>query len=442
MRHELKHLLGLSEMAVEIVFSPSGTDSTLHALFLARVLSGATPLDTLLLASDETGSGVPDALSGRHFSTMTAAGVTVTKGEPIAGLAEDVTRISLPMRNGQGALRPPACIDQEVLDTLSQSVARGHNVLLQVMDSSKLGGRCPSVDCLRVIQSQFADSVRIVVDACQMRISLARLHWHLDQGHMVLISGSKFFTGPPFSGALLAPEALSHPIAERQRIPSGLQSYTGRSDWPQDWKHIRAALPDRANFGQYFRWTAALDEMRTYFAVPLDFRRAVLQKFAEIATEAICSRYPHALLMEEGDSSSDDIEDAEMVDRTIFPLLLRQGRHWISFEASTKLYQALNQNSIASLPACLSRHERALASKLCHVGQPVRVPCGDREETGVLRICASARTVSEVWSRYRREPFALNMEQERNDLATLLQKIELLSRYSLSIPERAACRHS
>src|SRR5260370_20794058 len=55
MRDELKAHLGLSRTAVDVVFSPSGTDSQLHALFLTRVLLGPE-LTTVIVAADPTGS--------------------------------------------------------------------------------------------------------------------------------------------------------------------------------------------------------------------------------------------------------------------------------------------------------------------------------------------------------------------------------------------------
>ena len=42
-----------------------------------------------------------------------------------------------------------------------------------------------------------------------MRLGRTRLQKYLDRGYLVLVTGSKFFTGPPFSGALLVPSALA-----------------------------------------------------------------------------------------------------------------------------------------------------------------------------------------------------------------------------------------
>ena len=304
LRQNLKNVLGLAE--TDLVFSPSGTDSTLHALFLVRAIGNNAPLDCILTASDETGTGVPLALSGRHFSGCTSAGVSVTEGETISGLGDNVRLVSLPRRSAGGVLRPPSCLDQDIWEAVERSAEAGRHVLLQVMDSSKLGAAGPSAECLRRIQRQFAGSVQIVVDACQMRLSRERLQNHLAQGHWVLISGSKFFTGPPFSGALLIPAAFGAPL---KTLPTGLRDYTSRTDWPPSWTVLRGSLPSRANFGQYLRWTAALAEMEAYFAVPLEFRRRVLAEFESLATALIGSQIPDFLLLEDNQKDKDGLRD-------------------------------------------------------------------------------------------------------------------------------------
>src|SRR5512140_3009025 len=54
-----------------------------------------------------------------------------------------------------------------------------------------------------------SDRVQVVVDACQMRLGRPRLRKYLDRGCMVIVTGSKFFTGPPFSVALLVPAGFA-----------------------------------------------------------------------------------------------------------------------------------------------------------------------------------------------------------------------------------------
>ena len=79
-------ILGLKPALADVVFSPSGTDSQLQALFLARALLGPE-LVTVVVAADQTGSGTVNTARGCHFSAATANGGQVQKGEPIAGLA-------------------------------------------------------------------------------------------------------------------------------------------------------------------------------------------------------------------------------------------------------------------------------------------------------------------------------------------------------------------
>jgi hypothetical protein len=45
----------------------------------------------------------------------------------------------------------------------------------------------------------------LVADLCQGRFEKERLHDYLEKNVVVLITGSKFFRGPPFSGGVLIP---------------------------------------------------------------------------------------------------------------------------------------------------------------------------------------------------------------------------------------------
>src|SRR5579883_3414135 len=266
-REMLKKLLELDHTGTDIVFSPSGTDSELHALFVARTLLG-TPMASVVVAADETGSGIAYAACGKHFNSLTAQGMTVEKGDPVLGLAEDVACLPIPLRDPEGRARSLTEVDDAVIAAAAEAVRSGRKVLLHAMDRSKLGGRAPSLACLGEIGARWPGRVQILVDACQMRLSRSRLRWHLDRGHLVLVTGSKFFTGPPFSGALLVPAGLSARMAAAPAPPAGLHDYTSRSDWPRSWESVRRSLRERLNLGQYLRWSAALEEMRAYLSVP------------------------------------------------------------------------------------------------------------------------------------------------------------------------------
>ena len=69
MRAELKAHLALPPAKVDVVFSASGTDSQLHALYLARLLLGPD-LKTIVVGSDQTGSGTALHRAGTPFQPL------------------------------------------------------------------------------------------------------------------------------------------------------------------------------------------------------------------------------------------------------------------------------------------------------------------------------------------------------------------------------------
>src|SRR4051812_6842938 len=141
MREELRGHLQLSPR-VDVVFSPSGTDSQLHALFLARAVLGAPPV-TIVVGADQTGSGTAQTARGHHFSSMTASGLAVRKDGAVAGLAG--ASVTLPLLRAGPGIAMRADTDAAVLEAIEATIAQGAPVLLQIMDSSKLGWRAPGV---------------------------------------------------------------------------------------------------------------------------------------------------------------------------------------------------------------------------------------------------------------------------------------------------------
>ena len=429
---QIKELLGLRDSGCEIVFSPSGTDSQLHALFLTRAILG-TPLMSVIAAADETGSGTAFVARGQNFNAVTAQGVAVAKGAPVPGLSEGVEAFAAPMRDKAGTMRPYDEIDGDITHAVARSVAAGKRVLLFAMDRSKLGLRAPSLDCLRWIASAAGDEVQIVIDACQTRLGRKRLRWYLDQGFMVLLTGSKFYTGAPFSGAMLVPQRLAARCRKLDCVSPGLRDYTNRGDWPLSWPGLRATLPPRANLGQWLRWVSALEEMRAYFAVPLSFRELAFRQFAELVPRLIAaetSLEPLAL----AEAGPDDIDDEEMAVPTIFPFVARRAGQLLSQAQATTLYRALNDDVAALLPAHLPPMQRLLARRRCHIGQPVAVADGRGGVAGALRISAGARIASENWDDdilVARE----NLRGEFDQVRAILEKAGLLVRYFAEIEQ-------
>jgi len=405
MRGELTQHLDLAGTGVEVIFSASGTDSQLHALWLTQLVLGHR-LTTIVAAADQTGSGTAHTARGHHFSDITASGIGVARGAPIVGLADAVTSVALSSFDVSGRPIPLAALDAALYDAVRDAVVRGDKVLLQTMDSSKLGRRIPSHHCMALIAERWPDRVQIVVDACQLRLSRKLLRAYLERGCMVQITGSKFFTGPPFSGALLVPARLSGVINRPHGIPPGLLDYAARSDWPTRWGQLRLQFPPRANFGQWLRWEAALEEIGGYFSIPEDFRRSALAQLGRGIARLIEASPSLRLIPVETDRGDDSSIDDELTQQTIFSFAIERAGHTLSLDACKDIY-------------------RQLKAANCLVGQPVGWTGPDVASQAALRICVSARNVIDSWSA---EPSQAeqNVSREIGRAARVVATIEAL----------------
>ena len=410
MREELSAHLELSAAEVDVVFSPSGTDSQLHALFLARSLLGSK-LTTIVVGSDQTGSGTLYTARGRHFAALTAGGRPVRKDTPIAGLSGE--SVALPLIDGAG--------DVAVLDAIEMAVGNGARVLLQIMDCSKLGWRAPGEACLDEIARRWPDKVLVVVDACQMRLGRRRMRNYLDRGYLVLITGSKYFGGPAFSGALLVPARLSRSLERGVQVSRGLLDYAGRSDWPNRWADLRSRFESRPNFGQWLRWEAALEEIKAYYQVPDAFRALALKELGA-GIQSLIALSPSLRLVGSA-TNADDADDEEFAAATIFPFMMERHGSPLSVEACRAVHRLLTHELTGM--AAGSEADRQIAARRCLVGQPVRLQRRDGEPAAVLRLCIGARLVTETWSA-EAGIAQKNLQREIDRVAEVVAKIELL----------------
>ncbi len=377
LRAELRATLRISE-ETEIVFAPSGTDGALFAVFLARALLGA-PIDNIMMVSDETGRGIPFASIGRHFSICTALGNSVMKGEPVEGLPRGMASLGFSGRDVEGAPVDTAQIDKTVdlNGPAGDRAGRAQSFSTPWIVPGR-ACRARALACLEDLASCWPDSVLVLVDACQMRLTREDLNAYLARNFMVLVTGSKFFTGPAFSGALLVPKDVADRAADIADVPVGLGAYTARASWPRRWSGIRDGLPLEQNVGEWLRWEAALAEMQAYYKVPRAFRRGAVDAF-NIAFSAYSDEI-------DGIDAAPGLSLSQGLRRSIAPFFLtRQGRR-LTVDEATALYRRLNDEIALAAPGA------------CHLGQPIAFGLGPKENAGAFRASLSARIVSDAWA--------------------------------------------
>ena len=381
LRHHLVRLCGLSTVAdLEVIFAASGTD--LHLLGAALVGgSPERPVLCLGVEPEETGSGVPDALAGRHVSTITPLGEAVDKGGQLGIFGEYQ---AVRARDREGRMRPGADIEAELDAALLAASRAGRRALLIVTDVSKTGLISPSGESALALMRRFPRTLEVMVDACQFRLSPESLRAYLQQGFMVALTGSKFLTGPTFSGALLVPGDVAERLRSRL-LPKGLGAYSARGDWPQGWV-AGASLPEAANLGLVLRWEAALAELAAFRSLPAAEVEGFMRTFARVVRQRLADDPAFEMLptrrLDRGAVGAFTSWDRSP---TIFPFLLRH--------ASRGRYGYLSVAETAAIQRGLAQVGRT------RLGQPVA--CGERDGAPVtaLRLCNSARLVTEALKR-------------------------------------------
>lgn len=362
-RERLLGQVGLPGTAA--ILSASGTEAEL----IVRVLAGnllPSAFASVVVAPTETGSGVPLAAEGRHFLGSAPFARDVPRGQLLQGLAATAAAVeAIAIRDPSGDALPVETIDDEVVASVEAAIGRDRCALLHVLDCSKTNRGGPSRATALALQQRYRERLLVVVDACQLRCAWDQVRQDLEAGFVVMVTGSKFAGGPPFSGAILLPPQ----IVDRLRLaalPPGLFAYSAANDWPAVLRgalNVPFTVP--ANVGLGLRWEAALAELEALAGLAPDLRERVTARFAEIVRQHVGSCAAFELL--------DAAAAPATPSQTIFPIVTR-ARNSASAE---RLHRALRAPMTADPAECQGR--------VYHVGQPVTV--GHRS---ALRVCLSA----------------------------------------------------
>ncbi|HEX3989604.1 MAG TPA: hypothetical protein VHX39_00385 [Acetobacteraceae bacterium] len=217
----LLQYFGVGSLA-HAILCPSGTHAMLTAAMLIAAEQPGEAMTAILPSARETGTGVPTAAVCRVFDGPDT-------GRPLSNC--DWTAVEIPLRSADGSPRS----EDAVTDAFAgaAAVVTG-KVVVYLTHGTKTGLIAP------MSPPPGAD---VIVDACQGRIAPETVATYLSRGWPVVVTGSKFFGGPAFSGAVLFPLARSPTIAQ------GI---------------LPTALGDAADLGTLLRWTAALPTIEAF----------------------------------------------------------------------------------------------------------------------------------------------------------------------------------
>ncbi len=397
LRRELISLCGLEGSGAEVVIAPSGTDAHLYAALMVCDDADRPPL-VIAVEPAETGGGAPAALALRHASTSSALASRQPAGAPI-GPGPGCEVVTIPVRDPDGRPRIPDEVDAIVTAKATAAALQGRRVLLVLADATKTGLISPSVDCALALKQRLPKAAEIMVDACQFRLSPATLRAYVEQGFWVAITGSKFLTGPTFSGALLVPPDAVARLRIRP-VPDALRGYAAKADWPRNWAAAER-LDDQSNFGLLLRWEAALEELRRFRRLDEADFAAFVRTFGAVVTDRIAEDprlegLAGRRLDRRGLSAAGGWDDQP----TIFPFLLRGAgagpARWLSPDEARRVYLLLRED-LGDWARTVGVADRdGVAGLRVQLGQPVACPAPDGAPSAALRLCLDARLATEA----------------------------------------------
>jgi hypothetical protein len=218
----------------EAILCPSGTDALLTTAMLIAAERPNETLTAILPSASETGSGVPMAAVGRLFDGP-------DNGRPLTDCAG--ASVEIPLRSPDGSPRSEDAVNNAFAAATKAATGK---VIVYLTYGTKTGLIAPVSP-----PDGVPDGVNVIVDACQARIEPATVAACLRRGWPVVVTGSKFFGGPAFSGAALFPRARLS-ATTRCRLPTLPEAALSQAALSQ------AALPEAVRLGTALRWTAAL----------------------------------------------------------------------------------------------------------------------------------------------------------------------------------------
>ena len=427
---ELLDLLGLSDQDADIALVPSGTDAEMLTVLVS--IAAGRPLANILIAPEETGRGVREAGAGKYFDALSATGRRVRIGEAAWPQAA-ITIAEIPIRDRNAVPRTQSAVAADIRREIEAALARQNRVLLHVLASSKTGLHFPTEEAVIELSQIDPESIDVVIDACQMRTPFLKMGEWIRRGWMVQVTGSKFLTGPPFSGALIIPRKFRPRAANVEALLNQAPAVGSKQDWSGYWRDRFSIAPEDGtpSFGAIFRWLPALFEAQLFNAIPDTVRQYCFERF-RAALNARLDKSRWLLRIQEFDGEaaqargSPNLANSSIICFSVIVNCWDGSRRALDEIDCRKIFHLLNLDVSGELGQ-LGPAQRACASLQAHIGQPVLLKSrGDLADTAILRMVLGARFFGIV---AHAGPGSVEaaLESEISDAMRALDKLELVA---------------
>jgi hypothetical protein len=437
----------LKESEVFVVCTPSGTDAEILITYLAlcrakekqlnREQTDATDvplIQNIIVATNEVGSGTVVACKGQHFSSLTPDGNQIVVENGIEGLEDsNVEIITLSARKKNGVVNE-ICSSWEQIEEQVRCAIEGNKkiVVLHQVERSKTGIKVLCFSFLKRLKMKYQDTLIIVIDAAQMRCNESFLSDYLNAGFYVLGTGSKFFSGAPFSGVLLFP--TKEAVLSYEDFADGLSYYFATDEVDERLTTLKKALPTRRNYGLLLRWETALTNIEQYVSIPFEKRVSIISWWLEKTKKLVEETAFVELFSEDINKIEKQNHDCwhdfnTIVLFTVHPMQEENAEPGLALDtkALKKVYQWMTKDIAIWLPNHASVEERVIANYKCLIGQPVKI--SEEPKMGVLRIALSAPMIYRMAEGKHIADVETRITRELEDERRVLKKLSLISKY-------------
>jgi hypothetical protein len=414
---------------VEMVLGSSGTD--LELVMLAVSMAEGNAVHNIVLGANEVGSGIEYVAKGRYFSTLTPHGKIPKLDQPIEGFDSNaLSYVNIDIRNADGGVRSEEEVVADFEREIEWAIENNKKALVHSIHRTKTGLIVLSPSALEGLLKKYGSAIDVLVDACQGRISIRLVNAYINAGAAVLLTGSKFYSGPPFSGALILPPAMREKLKQRNTIPAGLNEFFTRYEFPSSWSFLNGQLNEEINLGLLLRWQAAVYEMNRVFLIPNKRIETVINTFTSTARQMIASS---GFLREESLASLSD-EDVHPT-QTISPFELNsiitftinddEKFRQLNLDDAKLIHRALYTDLSHIIP-----DSHKLASTIIQLGQPVKVKlqCNGQWNAS-LRIALSSVHIGELGlldDRFIQLRFTADMDTLKQKLILIIDHLDSL----------------
>jgi thiol-disulfide isomerase/thioredoxin len=374
---------------VSLISTPSGTDVEFLCTWLGVLRyfehnqeKDKAKVSVFVNGDLEVGSGTKLATELCHFAGVVPCGEVVNKGQKVLSDKNlDIKIESFVTRDELTKVLNSKENELQLYNKVKDEIQSGRVVVFHFVHASKTGVCIPSNDLVRQIKNDFKEKVIIVVDAAQMRLKSDSVEQYLDDEMNIIVTGSKFIGGCPFSGALLVNQRDQMTFIEaKKELPKEFSQYFDQFGI----NHIVKRARDSAlwtNWGLYLRWEVALHEMKQFDRIPLEFSNQFIVKWGEKIDHMIqADKFKVNVLRENALLPSDDSS-------------LSNSNSIVAFEIETQIPLTLEQLKRIHAKMTLKRTRDDL---VCEIGQPVQISTGNTSRYA-LRVALGAKNVIDAY---------------------------------------------